>query len=91
MEKKNLEALFDNHIPAIKVENFCTQEEAKQSVQEIRKKGFNFYEDVIPPIGRIGITQFEHTNKDKQDYFKQVRRASQMRDGIFEKAGFNPI
>jgi len=91
MNKDSLEALFDNEVPAIRVANFCTPAEAERLVRVVKTKGFDFYEDVVPPIGRIGITQFEHSNKSKDEYLGMVERSSRSRDAIFQQAAFNPL
>lgn len=73
------------------MEKFVKPKTAASLVNVINTNGFAFYEDVFPPIGRIGITQYEHSNKDKEEYFKQVMRANKVRDAIFEQAGHNPF
>lgn len=89
--KKNFELLLKNKIPAICIPKFLADEECKRICDEAKKGGFSNYEDVSPPIGKIGITQFEHTNKNMEVYFEKVKEAKKQRDTIFKKANTFPI
>ncbi|MEK8173409.1 phosphopantetheine-binding protein [Streptomyces sp. M19] len=55
-----LDALFDNEIAAIRIPGFLPAERARAAVRGVREHGLQYYRGVDPPIGRIGITQFEH-------------------------------
>ena len=75
MNQKNLQALLRNDIPSIRISQFASSEECNKLALAIEKVGFDFYKNVEPPIGRIGITQFEHRNSGKLRYFDAVKKA----------------
>lgn len=77
INSKNLQALFKNQIPAIRIPKFASSGECEKLSLAIENIGFDFYENVEPPIGRIGITQFEYGNTRKFDYFNAVKRATE--------------
>ena len=74
LDKDTLELLIRNEIPAVRVRNFATKEECAALAASIESVGFDKYENVEPPIGRIGITQFEH-GFDRRRYFGSVPNA----------------
>jgi len=69
---ENIEDLFNNRVGAIRIKNFLTEEECLQIEKDIHTVGVDFYENVFPPIGKIGITQFEHIGKSKIEYFDKT-------------------
>ena len=73
---QNFQALLRNEIPSIRISNFASSEECNKLALAIEKVGFDFYKNVEPPIGRIGITQFEYRNRDKLGYFDAVKKAN---------------
>ncbi|MEH2050565.1 2OG-Fe(II)-dependent halogenase WelO5 family protein [Nostoc sp.] len=75
MSYKNFQALLKNEIPSIRISQFASFEECHKLAMAIEKVGFDFYRNVEPPIGRIGITQFEYRNRDKSGYFDMVKKA----------------
>lgn len=75
MNQENFQALLRNDIPSIRISQFASSEECNKLALAIEKVGFDFYKKVEPPIGRIGITQFEHRNRDKLIYFDAVKKA----------------
>ncbi len=64
-----IENLFNNEIGVVRIKNFLTLQECKNFEKDIDMVGIDFYENVEPPIGKIGITQFEHINSNKNKYF----------------------
>ncbi|BAT53528.1 hypothetical protein NOS3756_24890 [Nostoc sp. NIES-3756] len=74
---ESFQALLRNEIPSIRISKFASVEECHKLYLAIEKVGFDFYRNVEPPIGRIGITQFEYRNRDKSGYFDAVRKASE--------------
>ncbi len=74
--------LFDNRIAAIRVPGFISEAACERSVEAITAAGFDYYEDVDPPIGRIGITQFENRD-EKSRYLALASLANKARTGIF--------
>lgn len=90
--KRNFELLLRNKIPAIRIANFYTPTECEQFSKAAQDMGFDYYKDVIPKIGRIGITQFEHTRTEPDIYFRKVGKACEVRDEIFKNANIiNPL
>lgn len=87
---QTLEALFRNDIPAIRISQFATLEECQKLAQAAEFVGFDFYENVEPPIGRIGITQFEFGNSRKLEYFAAVHQAASRRQQIVSLS-FDPL
>jgi hypothetical protein len=85
-----LEALFRNEIPAIRIAQFATEQECQKLAEASEFVGFDFYENVEPPIGRIGITQFEFGNSRKLGYFDAVHQATSRRNRIVSLA-FDPL
>ncbi|MBD2521397.1 hypothetical protein [Nostoc sp. FACHB-133] len=75
MHYKNFQALLKNEIPSIRISQFASFEECHELAMAIEKVGFDFYRNVEPLIGRIGITQFEYRNRDKLGYFYTVEKA----------------
>lgn len=89
--KANIELLLYNKIPAIRIPNFYGQSECENFSKTTLEQGFDYYKDVHPKIGRIGITQFEHSNDEPRVYFSKVAKASQVRDTIFKNSNINPL
>lgn len=89
LNQKNILDLFENKIPYIRINNFASAVECESLVKESKKIGFDFYENVYPPIGRIGVTQFEH-KKDKHSYFEKAKKYNSNLKSIFGKS-FDPI
>lgn len=87
---ETLEALFKNDIPAIRIARFATVEECHKLAEAAEFVGFDFYENVEPPIGRIGITQFEFGNSRKLGYFDAVHQADSRKQQIVSLS-FDPV
>ena len=85
-----IEALLRNEVAAIRIPGFATPEECRQLEDGIERVGFDFYENVDPPIGRIGITQFEHRDGRKSEYFAAAPEAYAKQKRVAQKA-FDPI
>ena len=83
----SLEELFKNQLPAIRVRNFLSASQCERLVSAAEKLGFDYYENVTPPIGRIGITQFESSQKEPETYFSKVKEACAKRDKVYSTAG----
>ncbi len=89
LSRGSLIALLRNEIPAIRIPGFATAEECACLAVGAENAGFDFYENVEPKIGRIGITQFEH-GVDAPRYFKGSRYATERRLSATRSA-FNPV
>lgn len=90
MNSKNFQALLRNEIPSIRISKFASEEECNKLALAIEKIGFDFYKNVLPPIGRIGITQFEHRNRDKSEYFEAVKKAKETYEQV-TSLSFDPL
>ncbi|MEH1866386.1 MAG: hypothetical protein V7K69_15470 [Nostoc sp.] len=90
MNSDNFQALLKNEIPSIRISNFASVSECNKLSLAIEKVGFDFYRNVEPPIGRIGITQFEYRNRDKSGYFDAVRKTSETYKQVTSLA-FDPL
>lgn len=70
---ENLKNLADNRIPYIRVKNFIKKEDLEILLQQLDIVGFDYYQNVNPPIGKIGTTVFE--NQDScPTYFDMSRK-----------------
>lgn len=87
--KENFYLLLDNKIPCIRIPKFLSVEECQNTIKASEAVGFDFYKNVTPPIGKIGITQFEHFKKEKQIYFDKVKLAKLKRDTVYNVGGVN--
>lgn len=87
--RDNLDDLFNNRIAALRIPGFVSHSDCKLAISEIERYGFSFYRNVDPPIGRIGITQFEHA-KEKVEYFRVASAANAVRKEIFP-VGQDPV
>ncbi|BAY78302.1 hypothetical protein NIES25_47730 [Nostoc linckia NIES-25] len=77
MNYDNFQALLRNEIPSIRISQFASINECHKLALAIERIGFDFYKNVEPPIGRIGITQFEYRNRYKSGYFDAVKKATE--------------
>lgn len=84
-----LRSIYNNEIAALVIKNFWSEEKCKKAVGAIMERGFDYYEGVYPPIGRIGITQFEHRSDDeaKSRYFSRAPGANAIRADLFHESG----
>ncbi|GGK72658.1 2OG-Fe(II)-dependent halogenase WelO5 family protein [Mangrovihabitans endophyticus] len=92
VEKLNatvLESLFENRIAAIRVPGFLDEAASRAAVGGIKRHGLHYYENVFPPIGRAGITQFEHRQDaaSRARYFAAAPAANQTRQEMFAGSG----
>lgn len=92
LDAHTLDALFDNEIGAIRLRNFLGEDCRASIVKNILEYGMRYYENVDPPIGRLGITQFEHRGEasKRAEYFSSAVTAWAERDKIF-RHGEDPL
>jgi len=78
--------LFEDRIAAIRIPDFVPR---AARTAAIRRRGFDYYENVHPAIGRVGITQFEHRadSAARRRYFDQVAGMTAERQKVFAAAG----
>ena len=82
--------LFTTEQPFFIHKHFATLDECHQMKEAIYKIGFEEYINVSPPIGRIGITQFEAGKENKNWYFERAKISGERQNMIFNMS-FNPI
>jgi hypothetical protein len=87
----NFRLLLDGHIPVIRVKNFLNHQQCDKLVDTANSIGFDYYDGVFPPIGKIGITQYEYSNKDKTEYFQKAAKYNKLTQNIWRASGINPI
>jgi hypothetical protein len=92
LEAGLVDALFDNCIAAIRVPNFLDDRTVRTAAESVEKRGIDYYAGVSPPIGKIGITQFEyrHSEQSRIEYFSLAAAANKERSAIFT-AGSDPV
>lgn len=78
--------VLNNEIGALIIKDFWTKDQCAKAMSGITEHGFDFYENVEPPIGRIGITEFELA-ETKAHYFFKAPEANAIRKYIFRKSG----
>lgn len=86
LSKDGLAAVFDNEIAGLRVPGFVAESTCQVATDAVNAHGFDYYEKLQPPLGRIGITQYEHIG-DKPKYFELAAKARQVRESIFAEAG----
>lgn len=84
-----LEALFANEIGGVRLQGFVSPQACSAVSEAVISNGFDYYETLDPPLGRIGIAQYDFRDK-KAEYFRQAAIAHETRKRIFADAG-DPI
>lgn len=82
LSKDGLEAVFENEIAGLRIPGFVDAGTCRTAAQAINDHGFDYYEKLEPPLGRIGITQYEHI-ENKPPYFPRAIAAHAVREEIF--------
>lgn len=82
--------LLRNEIALIVIPDFATREECTRLVRSAAKIGFELYDDVDPPIDRIGITVFEYDRLGAPKYFHDAKEAQAIQQAIFGRS-FDPL
>lgn len=95
----NLEALFDNRIPALRVRGFATADECQSFAAAIGEVGmqhvYNFANAKNETLsdyqtGYIGLTHYNFRHQPRQAYFDEVALAYEFRNKVIEKS-FDPV
>lgn len=90
LSRSNLNSLLSNEIGTIRIKNFASLDECESLLSAISDEDVDFYQNVDPPIGRIGITQFEANKHNKDWYFENAHRQAAVRNKLFSKS-FDPL
>lgn len=82
-------SVLHNDVAAIRIPGYVSPDICKLAVQGIHEHGIDYYENVYPPIGKIGITQFEHrfSPVKKRAYFDKAPGATAARRDAFKHSG----
>lgn len=85
-----VEALANGEIGALRVPGVASAVECAMFLAAAREQGFDYYVGVDPPIGKLGVTQFEHKTGGKHDYFLNAPRAQRILQTISSDS-FSPL
>lgn len=94
LSRDSLEALYANEIPAIRIRNFVTADEARRLAAAMDVIGFTKQYNIPAlenPARYIGVTQFEFRKKTKADYFAAVAAANAEKAAYLAAAGVDPF
>ncbi len=76
LSRDSLAALFHNEIPAIRIKDFASRAECSAFAKAVRAAPIRYY-SVMPPVGYIGMAQYEYRwNQPKEKYFQDVAAAN---------------
>lgn len=84
LDRELLEALMANDVAAVRIPNFVTADVCTKSAAAVEAHGFGYYQNVVPAIGRIGVTQYEHCTA-REEYFDKACAANEVRARLFAK------
>lgn len=93
LQRAHLDLLLDNtQILAIRIPHFLSSAVCTEVVASINQHGFDFYQNVTPRVGRIGIAQneFKRDAASKLAYFAEAPHAHAVRKTIFER-GYHDV
>jgi Putative 2OG-Fe(II) oxygenase len=81
--------LFHNEIAAVIVPEFISSKTCELAVKGIQEYGFDYYKNIYPKIGKVGITQNEHkgNTNGKHIYFARVTEADARRKQVLKESG----
>lgn len=82
-------ALLEDEVGGVVLPGFLDERSRSAAIDGIERTGMDYYANVDPPIGRIGITQYEHRDGEdaKRRYFVDAERANRVREQIFADSG----
>jgi hypothetical protein len=84
LTEEAIRALLNNEIAAITVPEFIDEQQRQASVATLEEHPeWDFYEGTEPPLGRLGITQYEHHGA-KDGYLEAVSAATAQRAALLE-------
>jgi hypothetical protein len=84
LTQQALRRLLDNDVAAIVVPHFIDDEQRRATCSALADSpDWDFYEGTSPPLGRLGITQYEHHGA-KEDYLAAAPAATARRAKLLE-------
>ena len=99
LSSANLQALFDNRIPAIRIRDFATAHECRAFADSMRKRKLRYVQgNTDRPsasfdrqrIGYIGLTQFKYKLRPMGDYLQASEDSTARATAVFSES-FNPV
>lgn len=93
LTQENLDLLWRNEIPAIRIANFATTEECRQMIKSIDQHAtFETYgfTNTAASIYKIGPAQCEFPHAKKAEYFNKSEQAKHLLS-LLEQQGINPV
>src|SRR5215831_16245893 len=89
LTEDTIAALLANHVCAVRIPGFASAATCELALRGIQAHGMEYYKNIRPPIGRIGITQYEHMHgpDEKRAYFSKAGAANATRKAIFRESG----
>ncbi|KAL3480068.1 hypothetical protein BJX99DRAFT_221206 [Aspergillus californicus] len=88
---ETITALLSNNLSNLGVKDFLSAEECSRMVEVIRTHTIGSYgANVWPPIGKVGITQFDNQN-DKKTYFASVPSARALQTRFITEANIDIV
>jgi hypothetical protein len=90
LSTETLAALFDNRIPAIRLEAFASGIECGAFIDGLEKVRLSYYRHLDPPVAYVGLSQGDHREAHQKDeYFRAVSSASRDLEKVYSNS-FNP-
>lgn len=90
LTRESLAALLENSIPAIRIRAFASVDECAAFARAARAGAVKYY-SVTPPVGYIGMAQYEYRwDRPKADYFRDVVAANSNLARV-TSASFDPV
>jgi hypothetical protein len=85
---EEIEALVSGELAAIRTPGFTDPAACAAIVDAAQEHGYEWYQNVLPPIGKIGVVQIEHkTPEATREYFAKGPPAVAARDAILGAGG----
>lgn len=91
LTRESLFNLFEDKIPYIRLPRAVSPERCEKLAEACQSVGFEYYDDIHPPVGRIGVTQYEYRHRTKQEYFEAARSVERKHRQISEAADHDPL
>ena len=90
LSRASFAALLENRIPALRMRNFAVPAECAAFARAARAGEIKYY-SVTPPVGYIGMAQYEYRwDRPRADYFGDVAAANAKLRRVLD-ASFDPI
>jgi hypothetical protein len=91
LSESTLIALFEDRIPCISLPGAVSPRDCDRLARACENAGFDYYDDIVPPVGRIGVTQYEYRHRPRSEYFAAAREAEEKHLAIARFAEIDPV